>query len=402
MSADIERTVRDCAACALYAPRPRRSPLLQHEVPALPWHKLASDIFEYRKKKYIILVDYFSNYMEVGQLAGITSRHVIDFMIDQFARHGIPTILVTDNGPAYSSLEFKKFLREWEIEQETFSPLYPQSNGKSERTVQSVKNMLKRCVDSGQDYRLSLLNFRATPRNGLDSPAQILMGRRLNTRLPITSGLLTEKVDNERNYKVLMTNRENIKKHYDKSAKSVKPFSLGDNATLINNGVRKSVTVVGHASQPRSYFVEDEYGNRFRRMQSQLVVRTTRRSGTSKSYHLSQPGVFQAATVIDRLQSFGIIRRRRHGRVAKEQQTITVNSENTSSLHELRQATGSLSPNTVTSDDKTAILNDSDKFESPRSEDDMSATSSSPSPPAVLITRSKERTARMLANLQFD
>ncbi|XP_052756325.1 uncharacterized protein K02A2.6-like [Galleria mellonella] len=50
MSEDVERAVRGCAACALHAPRPRRQPLLQHTVPALPWRKLASDIFEYKRK----------------------------------------------------------------------------------------------------------------------------------------------------------------------------------------------------------------------------------------------------------------------------------------------------------------------------------------------------------------
>ncbi|KAL0839884.1 hypothetical protein ABMA28_016507 [Loxostege sticticalis] len=158
MAADVERAVRLCDACALHAPRPRRQPLMLHEVPALPWHKLASDIFEYRRKKYIILVDYFSNFVEVEELAGMSSKNIISFMKTQFARHGIPAELVTDNGPAYSSSEFKQFMREWEVRHVTSSPHYPQSNGKSERTVQTVKNILKKCIYSGQDFTLSLLN----------------------------------------------------------------------------------------------------------------------------------------------------------------------------------------------------------------------------------------------------
>lgn len=272
---DVERTVRRCTACALHAPRPRRQPLLQHEVPTLPWHKLASDIFVYKKKYYIILVDYFSNYVEVGQLASITSLNVIKFMKDQFARHGIPVELITDNGPAYSSQEFKKFMFEWEIKHVTSSPHYPQSNGKSERTVQTVKSLLKKCIDSSEDFYLALLNFRATPRNGLDSPAQILMGRRLNTKLPISTKLLSERVDNERNYHKLMAQRDVVKKHYDKSARPPKCLLPGDQATLINNNERKLISVVKRAPEPRSYIVQDKRGMRYRRTRAQLVRRTS-------------------------------------------------------------------------------------------------------------------------------
>ncbi|XP_063547273.1 uncharacterized protein K02A2.6-like [Cydia strobilella] len=273
MSADVERRVRACNACALHAPAPRREPLLQHTLPDLPWSKLASDIFEYRKKYYIVLVDYFSNYVEVGMLNNMTSKVVINFMKDQFSRHGIPSELVTDNGPAYSSCEFKKFLLDWEIEHVTSSPRYAQSNGKSERTVQTIKTMIKKCQDSGEDFYLSLLNYRSTPRYNLDSPAQMLMGRRLHTKLPIKTTLLHERVDNKLNYERLLHQRDNIKKNYDRSAKLLSPLWPGQRATLIDGSDKKPVTVVGSAPEPRSFVVADSQGRRYRRNRRQLVAR---------------------------------------------------------------------------------------------------------------------------------
>ena len=68
-----------------------------------------------------------------------------------FARHGIPRILFTDNGPQFTAKSFKNFTVDWEIQHITSSPLYPQSNGQVERTVQTVKNLLKKARDSQED-----------------------------------------------------------------------------------------------------------------------------------------------------------------------------------------------------------------------------------------------------------
>ena len=49
-----------------------------------------------------------------------------------FARHGIPTEIVSDNMP-FNSHEFLTFTKEWGILLTTSSPTYSQSNGQAER-----------------------------------------------------------------------------------------------------------------------------------------------------------------------------------------------------------------------------------------------------------------------------
>ncbi|KAJ0169313.1 hypothetical protein K1T71_015197 [Dendrolimus kikuchii] len=376
LSEDVERTVRRCTACALHAPPARRQPLLQHTVPALPWHKLASDTFEYKKKSYVVLVDYFSNYVEVGQLVNVTSRNIINFMKEQFSRHGIPAELVTDNGPAYSSQEFKKFMYDWEIRHETSSPHYPQSNGKSERTVQTIKNLLKKSVDSGEDFYLSLLNFRATPRNGLDSPAQILMGRRLNTKLPVSAKLLGEKVNNDQNYQALLNNRLTIKKYYDRSAKSLERLSLGDKATMINNGTRKPVSVVARATQPRSYIVEDESGNRYRRTRSHLVVRA--------------PGAPETKVYMGDKKTQKPVKTPAVPRRRKKSLDTTGSSPQASRV--VRSASSALEGEIE--DLNSSFHSIADDY-SPNNTTDSSSYLSSPSPKLIPVTRSKARLGQM-------
>ena len=64
-----------------------------------PWSRVAVDLFTLDKKDYFVMVDDYSNYFEVNILNQITSAAVINSMKSQFARHGIPEEVQSDNGP---------------------------------------------------------------------------------------------------------------------------------------------------------------------------------------------------------------------------------------------------------------------------------------------------------------
>ena len=120
-------------------------------------------------------------------LPSMTSTRVITALKSQFARYGVPSVVVSDNGPCYNSAEFRKFSEDWGFEHITSSPGYPQSNGQSERTVKTVKAMLEK---AGDPYK-ALLSYRNTPVEEVNlSPSQVLMGRRLRTSIPATEDLL--------------------------------------------------------------------------------------------------------------------------------------------------------------------------------------------------------------------
>ena len=53
------------------------------------------------------MIDYFSRYVEVTKLSTTTSASVISALKSNFARNGIPDLLISDNGPQYSAKEFK-------------------------------------------------------------------------------------------------------------------------------------------------------------------------------------------------------------------------------------------------------------------------------------------------------
>ena len=116
---------------------------------------------------------------------------VVSAMKEIFACHGIPNNVVSDNGPQFVSQEFAQFASTYGFSHTTSSPRYPQGNGLVERTVQTVKALLKKSLFAKEDYHLALLAYRSTPHETTSiSPAQLLMGRRLRTTLPSSSAYL--------------------------------------------------------------------------------------------------------------------------------------------------------------------------------------------------------------------
>ena len=102
-----------------------------------------------------------------------------------FARHGIPKLVFSDNGLEFTSLEFRKFLANWDFEHDTSIPEFAQSNGTVERKIQTVKRTLLKCLKSGDEKDLSLLALRmASDKEKTPSPATKLMKCELQTFLP--------------------------------------------------------------------------------------------------------------------------------------------------------------------------------------------------------------------------
>lgn len=132
-----------------------------------------------------MLCDSYSGYFEFRKLIETTSYEVIKFLKVCFATHGIPQILESDNGPQFSSSEFRKFSTDWKFKHQTSSPTFPRSNGLAEKYVAIAKSTIKKCSMDNSDVFLALLNLRNTPRSDkLGSPVQRLFGRSTRTILP--------------------------------------------------------------------------------------------------------------------------------------------------------------------------------------------------------------------------
>ena len=184
---NISKKVASCGVCNKYRNYQAKEQLLPHPVPDRPWQVLAEDMFVLAQGKCVVFVDYCSKYCELTQLKDSTSASVINCLKQHMSRHGIPEVLHSDNGPEFSSLEFKQFAKQYQFQHLTSSPRFPQSNGMVERTVKTAKKLLKKAYEDNKDPYLAILELRNTPIPGVGlSPTQLLMGHRTISIIPAT------------------------------------------------------------------------------------------------------------------------------------------------------------------------------------------------------------------------
>lgn len=182
LSRDIEVKVSSCDICARQRSN-RAEPLMPHKTSAtdLPWEEVHGDCFEFEGRAYLVVHCVTSHFIEIVPLRSQTSKEVVLALKSLFARHGVPCVFTSDNGPCFVSAEFADFKAVWDFDHQTTSPLFPQANGAAERSVQTVKEMMRKNADP----YLALLHHRNTPHpaTGL-SPAQLMYSRTLRTNIP--------------------------------------------------------------------------------------------------------------------------------------------------------------------------------------------------------------------------
>ena len=214
MSSDIRQYVESCKTCAAYGRKQSPEPLQQHDVSTRPWQKVGTDIFTLQDHNYLVTVDYFSKFFKVDFLPDTLSETVVTKLKHQFARHGIPDVLISDGGPQYTSSKFEAFANKWKFNHVVSSPGNSQSNGQAEATVKIVKNIMKKSLKNSEDPYLGILNYRNTPTVGMStSPAQRLFNRPTKTLLPITQDRL-KSAENDTITEELLAKKYDISERY--------------------------------------------------------------------------------------------------------------------------------------------------------------------------------------------
>lgn len=273
MSAQIEDLISKCATCQRHRNSNPKEPLHPHQLPQRPWQRVATDLFEWNKRPHLLVVDYYSRYPEVAELRDMRAKTVISKMKSFFSRHGIPDEVVSDNGPNYASHEFVEFANSYGFVHTTTSPRYPQAGGLHERTVQTVKSMLKKAEESGEDVYLTLLDYRNTPIDGT-SPAQALMNRPLKSTIPASPQHLKPVLVDHENF---IARRETQQKkqcdYYNRTAQFLPPLKENEAVRIKKTPDSKwePAKVVEQHGTPRSYIVTTEDGTAYRRNRRHLL-----------------------------------------------------------------------------------------------------------------------------------
>ena len=190
----IERVVKTCSTCLAVSKGPPVAPLQAWEWPTRVWQRLHIDYAELDGQHLFILVDSHSKWVEAVPMNQTTATKTIEILRNLFAAYGLPEEIVSDNGPQFTSEEFRNFMLSNGITHTRVPPYHPASNGAAERTVQTVKRaLIKYKLDpskSGMTIRHKLANFlfgyRNTPHTTTGrTPADLFLKRQPRNRLSL-------------------------------------------------------------------------------------------------------------------------------------------------------------------------------------------------------------------------
>jgi hypothetical protein len=279
--------------------------LIPSEAPRRPWEKVAIDIALIKGRDYLVVIDYFSRYWEVALLNATTATAVIGKVKAIFARFGIPDEVRTDNCPQFGG-EFKQFAKDYNFRLITSSAYLARSNGEAEAGVKIVKNILSK----ERACNLGLLVYRSTPLETGHSPAELSMGRKLRTNIPMVEKALDPKWPSLKEQRT----KRRTKKMKDKYRSDLRHQTRELTELLPGDRVwiKKCYgTVVNRRAEPRSYDIKTPEGE-FRRNRACLVLAPNKEHYSADT----QPeDGGQSSTAIDLGIEGG--RRSRHGRIIR-------------------------------------------------------------------------------------
>lgn len=199
LDAAIEDKVKSCSACQKMRNMPQLAPLHPWDFPEEPWQRVHIDYAgPLEDRMFLVVVDAHSKWPEVTVMKSTSAERTIEELRSIFSRFGLPTQLVSDNGPQLVSEEFRSFMEANGIQHIKSAPYHPATNGLAERFVQTMKQALKSSQGNGSlNRRLNtfLLTYRNTPHATTKvAPASAMMKRQLRTRLDLLRPPKTKQV----------------------------------------------------------------------------------------------------------------------------------------------------------------------------------------------------------------
>lgn len=258
---EAEKFCKTCYGCQLVSSPANPEPIKSTPLPSGPWQDLAIDLLGPLPsgESVLVIVDYFSRYYEIEVMRSTTSEKVIECLEKIFTTHGLPQSLRSDNGPQFRSEVFEQYLENNGIEHRKTTPLWPQANGEVERQNRSLLKRMKIAQAEGKEWKTEvrkyLVAYRSTPHTTTGvSPAELLFGRKMRTKLPELKEESTESEMRDRDGKM----KAKTKWYADKKRNAHESYLAPGDQVLVKQE-RKNKLSTSFAPEP--YDVITKTGN---------------------------------------------------------------------------------------------------------------------------------------------
>ena len=185
MDQEIEQISKHCETCCVNQNNPSSAPMHMWEQPDEPWERIHLDYAgPFMGRMFLIVVDAYSKWIEVETMTDATAYSTVHKLRRMFAAHGLPKVMVTDNGPAFTGESFEKFSLRNGIRHVPTAPYHPASNGQAERVVRTFKESMKKLSKGDIETKVNrlLFKYRMTPHTSTGvSPSQLMLKREIRT-----------------------------------------------------------------------------------------------------------------------------------------------------------------------------------------------------------------------------
>ncbi|XP_053968796.1 uncharacterized protein K02A2.6-like [Anastrepha ludens] len=191
MRLKVERFVRNCLKCIMYATPPQNKERTLYPISktALPFDTIHLDHFgplpsiRSKRKHILVVVDGFTKFVKLYPCNTTSAKEVINALDKYFSYYSRPRRIVTDRGTCFTSLEFSSFLTKRNVSHIKVAVASPQANGQVERVNRVLKTMLGKLTDEikHDDWVSKLLEVEYAMNNSIhstcrDTPSRLLFG----------------------------------------------------------------------------------------------------------------------------------------------------------------------------------------------------------------------------------
>ena len=191
MRQDCIRWTQACIKCkTIKVNQPISNGLLMPIVSDHPLHIMGIDIkgpYKVSKNGFryvLICIDHFTSWVEAAPLRGITAKEVIQVFFQLvISRHGCPEIILSDRGSQFTSDQFQKLCKHFNIVSHVTTAHHQQANGKTEKFIKFFNDTLATSIKRDQSnwdelIDCCLFTYRVSLNRALaENPFYLLYGR---------------------------------------------------------------------------------------------------------------------------------------------------------------------------------------------------------------------------------
>ena len=240
LDASARQIRAQCTQCNENAPSQSREQLIPTPEPEIPFQQTVMDLCEIEGNTFLVYADRYTGWVEGTSLKSSTFKSVRQCLITWFSTFGVPEEIATDGGPPFNSCDFDAFLKKWNVRRRLSSAYYPQSNGRAEAAVKSIKRILTGNINKSTGQvdtdraACAIMGHRNTPNQETGiSPAIALYGYAIRDHLPNHHRTICRVWEEIIDVREQALAKRHIRPH-TQSSRALRPLQAGDTVSIQN------------------------------------------------------------------------------------------------------------------------------------------------------------------------